>query len=102
MYKRVALRQNSATALPNKYASETLRQIGTQVEALMSRHSSLETYRRSIERQLSSIGAQIHEQDIVLNPRTVFLLLEMRGSGGVSNQLEHIARILHEQGYWKP
>jgi hypothetical protein len=26
----------------------------------------------------------------------------MRSSGGVSEQLEQIAHILHEEGYWKP
>ena len=84
------------------YTPETLRQIGSQVEAIASRHSSLESHKRAIERQLALIAAQIHEQDVVLIPRTVLLLLEMRGSGGVSAQLEQIARILHEEGYWKP
>jgi hypothetical protein len=81
---------------------ETLRHIGTEVEALTHQHSGLKIHKRAIERQLTSIAAQIHEEDVVLLPRTVFLLLETRGSGGVSAQLEQIARILHEQGYWKP
>jgi hypothetical protein len=84
------------------YTAETLRHIGAQVEALTSRHCSLQPHKRAIERQLASIAAQIHEPDVVLTPRTVFLLLEMRGSGGVSDHLEQIARILHEEGYWKP
>ena len=87
---------------PNKYTPETLRHIGTQVEALASRHSSLQMHKQAIERQLDSIAAQIHEPDVALIPRNVFLLLEMRGSGGVSAQLEQIACILHEEGYWKP
>lgn len=82
--------------------SETLRHIERQVEALISQHSSLTIHKRAIERQLASIAAQIHEPDVMLTPHTVFLLLEMRGSGGVSEQLEHIAHIVHEQGYWKP
>ena len=44
---------------------------------------------------------QVHEQDMALIPGGVFLLVEIGGSGGVSDQLEQIARILHEQGYWK-
>lgn len=38
----------------------------------------------------------------MLIPRSVFLLVEMCGSGGVSEQLEQIARIVHEESYWKP
>jgi hypothetical protein len=98
----VALHPNPSSTWPEIYTPETLRQIGTQVEALMSYHNSLEIHKRSIERQLASIAIQIQEQDVVLIPRTVFLLLEMRGSGGVSDQLEQIACILHEEGYWKP
>ena len=102
MFHRTTLQPGSSSAPQHMYTPEALRHIGTQIEALVSQHSSLEMYRRSIERQLFSIAAQIQEQDVALIPRTVFLLLEMRGSGGVSNQLEQIARILHEVGYWKP
>jgi len=83
-------------------ATSTKRHVGTQVEALMSQHSSLQLHKRAIERQLTLIAAHINEYDVVLNPRSVFLLLELRGSGGVSEQLEQIAHILHEEGYWKP
>jgi len=79
-----------------------LRHIGMQVENLMSQYSSLKIYKRAIERQLAAIATRISEHDGVLLPRSVFLLLEMRGSGGVSAQLEQIASIVDEQGYWKP
>jgi hypothetical protein len=79
-----------------------LQHIGRQAEALMSRHSSLRVHKRAIERQLAAIAARISDHDGVLLPRSVFLLLELRGSGGVSAQLEQIARIVDEQGYWKP
>jgi hypothetical protein len=102
MASRVVLQPDPSSPGPDKYTPETLKHIGTQVEALTSRHSSLKLHKRAIERQLRSIAAQIHEQVGVLIPRNIFLLLEMRGSGGVSDQLEQIARILHEQGYWKP
>ncbi len=102
MYYRVALQPDPSFTWSDMYTPETLQQIGTQLEAMASHHSSLEIHKRAIERQLASIAAQIKEQDVVLIPRTVFLLLEMRGSGGVSDQLEQIARILHEEGYWKP
>lgn len=82
--------------------SEMLRHIERQVQALISQQSSLEIYKRAIERQLAFIVAKIHEPNVTLTPQSVFLLLEMRGSGGVSEQLEHIAHIVHEQGYWKP
>ncbi len=98
MYDRVVVQPDP----PARSTSETLRHIGTQVQALVSQHSSLTIYKRAIERQLASIAAQIKEQDVVLIPRNVFLLLEMRGSGGVCDQLEQIARIVHEEGYWKP
>ena len=68
----------------------------------MSQHSSLEVHKQAIERQLASIAARINEQEAALIPRDIFLLLELRGSGGVSEQLEQIARFLHEEGYWKP
>jgi hypothetical protein len=68
----------------------------------MSQYSSLKMYKRAIERQLAAIAARISEHDGMLLPRAVFLLLEMRGSGGVSAQLEQIARVVDEQGYWKP
>jgi hypothetical protein len=79
-----------------------LRHIGMQVETLMSQYSSLKIHKRAIERQLAAIAARISEHDGVLLPRSVFLLLELRGSGGVRAQLEQIARIVDEQGYWKP
>src|SRR5947209_8154461 len=84
------------------YPPETLRQIGTQIETIMSQHSSLEVHKQAIERQLVSIAARINEQEAALIPRDIFLLLELRGSGRVIEQLEQIARILHEEGYWKP
>jgi hypothetical protein len=79
-----------------------LRHIGMQVEALISQYSSLKVHKWAVERQLAAIAARISEHDGVLLPLSVFLLLEMRGSGGVSVQLEQIARIVDEQGYWKP
>jgi hypothetical protein len=102
MSNRVTLQPNPSSTRLERYTPETLRHIGIQVEALLSRHSSLEMYRRSIEWQLALMAAQIHEDDVLLLPRSVFLLVEMRGSGGVSAQLEQIARILGEVGYWKP
>ena len=87
---------------PNKAPSGTLHRIERQVEALVSQQSSLQVHKRAIEKQLASIADQIHVPDVVLTPHTVFLLLEIRGSGGVSEQLEQIARIVHEEGYWKP
>jgi hypothetical protein len=102
MSYRVALQPDPSSTWPAMYTPETLRHIGTQVEALTSQCSSLKIHKRAIERQLASIAAHIQEQDVVLLPRTVFLLLETRGSGGVSAQLEQIARIIHEEGYWKP
>ena len=103
MYYDVALRVEPSTVYAESYSPEALRRIGRQAEALLSQHSSLEMYRRSIEWQLGLIAAQIHaEEDVLLTPHSVFLLLEMRGSGGVSAQLEQIARILREVGYWKP
>ncbi len=93
---------NPSSTWPTRYSPEMLRHIGKQVESLMSRHSSLKMHKQAIERQLAAIAARISEHDAVLLPRSVFLLLEMRGSGGVSAQLEQIARIVHEQGYWKP
>jgi hypothetical protein len=79
-----------------------LRYIGVQVETLMSQYCSLRVHKRAIERQLAAIAARICEQDVVLLPGSVFLLLELRGSGGVRAQLEQIVRIVEEQGYWKP
>src|SRR5713226_1220264 len=101
MSYRTALRPGPSSAWPEKYSPEALRQIGRQAGALLSQHGSLEMYRRSIERQLSLIADQIHEEDVLLVPRSVFLLLELRGCGGVSAHLEQIARILREVGYWK-
>jgi hypothetical protein len=87
---------------PNKAPSKTHHRIERQVEALISQQRSLEMHKRAIEKQLASIADFIHEPDVILTPHTVFLLLEIRGSGGVSEQLEQIARIVHEEGYWKP
>ena len=64
----------------------------------MSQHSSLWVHKRAIERQLAAIAARISDHDGVLLPRSVFLLLELRGSGGVSAQLEQVASIVYEQG----
>lgn len=102
MSNHVALQPNTLSTCREKYSPEMLQHIGMQVEALVSQHSSLEMYRRSIERQLAFVAAQIQEEGIVLLPRNVFLLLELRGSGGVSTSLEQIAHILGEVGYWKP
>src|SRR5579859_3592119 len=102
MSKRVVLQPNSPSVWPERYTPEMLCRIGVQVEALMSRHSSLEMYKRSIEWQLAVIAAQIREDDVLLLPRTVFLLLEIRGIGGVGAPLEQIAHALAEAGYWKP
>jgi prefoldin subunit 5 len=102
MYECVGGQPDDASGWSARHTSETLRHIGRQVEVLMSQYSSLQLHKRAIERHLASIAAQIHEPDVVLIPRTVFLLLELRGSGGVCDHLEQIARIVHEQGYWKP
>jgi hypothetical protein len=103
MVHRASSQAHPSSLRPERYhSSETLRSTGAQVEALVSRHSSLQIHKRAIEQQLALMAAQIHEQDVALIPGSVFLLVEIRGSGGVSDQLEHIARILHEQGYWKP
>lgn len=102
MYNRVALQLDPSSRRSARYTPETLRHIGIQVEALPSQHASLKIHKRAIERQLAAIAARINEQNVVLDPHTIFLLLEMRGSGGVSAQLEQIAHIVHEQGYWKP
>jgi hypothetical protein len=91
-----------ASKLTAIYNPETLRQIGTQLETLTSQHSSLLIHKRAIERKLSSIAAYIKEQDLVLIPRNVFLLLEIRGSGGVNDQLEQIIHIVYEEDYWIP
>ncbi len=98
----IKVRPEPSSAWPEFYPPETLRHIGRQVEALLSRHSNLELYRGSIERQLGLIAAHIHEENVLLIPCRVFLLLELRGSGGVSAHLAQIARILREVGYWKP
>jgi hypothetical protein len=102
MAHRVAWQPNPSSSWEQRYTPETLRRIGAQVETLLSRHSNLQLYRRSIKRQLALIAAQIRAEDVLLLPRSVFLLLEMRGSGGVSAPLEQVARILGEAGYWKP
>lgn len=87
---------------PNRSPSKTLHHIERQVEALISQQSSLAIHKRAIQKQLASIAVKIHEPDVMLTPHNVFLLLEIRGSGGVSEQLEQIARLVHEEGYWKP
>jgi hypothetical protein len=102
MSHRVIVQSDPSSPGTVIYSPEMLRHIGMHVEALLSRYSSLKMHKRAIERQLAAMAARICEQDGVLLPRSVFLLLEMRGSGGVSAQLEHIARIVDEQGYWKP
>jgi hypothetical protein len=102
MYNRVASQPDPSSRRPTRYTPETLRHIGIQVEALVSQHGSLKIHKRAIERQLTAIAARISKQDGVLNPHNIFLLLEIRGSGGVSAQLEQIAHIVHEHGYWKP
>src|SRR5438105_1815511 len=101
IYSRVTSQAHPSSTSSDIYPPEMLRQIGTQVEAAMSQHSSLEVHKRAIERQLASIAARINEQEVALIPRDIFLLLELRGSGGVGEQLEQIACILHEEGYWK-
>jgi hypothetical protein len=68
----------------------------------MSHLSVLQVHKRAIERQLASIADQIHAHNEVLTPGNIFLLLEIRGSAGVGKQIEQIAHILHEDGYWKP
>ncbi len=102
MHNLVIVQPDPSSTQPPSYSPEMLRHIGTQVEALMSQHSSLKMHVRAIERQLAVIAARIAALDAGLLPRSVFLLLEIRGSGGVSDQLEQIARIVSEQGYWKP
>ena len=102
MYYRIASQPNPSSRRSLRYTPETLRHIGIQVEALASQHASLKIHKRAIERQLTLIAAQINAQAAVPVPDTIFLLLEIRGSGGVSAQLEQIAHIIHEQGYWKP
>src|SRR6516164_933393 len=102
MHNHVIPQSDPSSTCIVRYSPEMLQHIGRQVEALMSQHSSLRIYKRAIERQLAAIAARISDHDGVLLPRSVFLLLELRGSGGVSAQLEQIARIVDEQGYWKP
>ena len=102
MYNRIKTQPDPSSTWTFRYSPEMLRHIGMQVETLMSQYSSLKIYKRAIERQLAAIATRISEHDGVLLPRSVFLLLEMRGSGGVSAQLEQIASIVDEQGYWKP
>lgn len=102
MSKRVALQPGPTSTWLEKYTPEALQHMGGQVDALLSRHSGLGMYKRAIERQLAAMAVQIHEDDVLLVPRSVFMLLEIRGSGGVSAPLEQIARTLSEVGYWKP
>jgi|SRR5947209_5659578 len=102
MNSHAVLQPASASTGLEQYTAETLKHISRQVEAQISRHSSLKLHKRAIEEQLRAIAVQLHTPVDGLIPRNIFLLLEMRGSGGMSGQLEQIARILHEQGYWKP
>ncbi|GAC1464513.1 MAG: hypothetical protein PVS3B3_27760 [Ktedonobacteraceae bacterium] len=102
MYYRIVERSKLSARWPASSPTETPQHIETQVEVLISLHSSLMIHKRAIERQLASIASEIHEPDVELTPHTIFLLLEIRGSGGVGEQLEQIAHIVHEQGYWKP
>lgn len=97
----VVLHPGSLAVRSEKYSSETLRRIGRQVEALLSQHSSLEIYRRSVQWQLGLIAEQMQEDDVLLVPCRVFHLLETRGDTEVSAHLEQIARILREAGYWQ-
>ena len=97
----VALHPGSSAIRSEKYSPETLRRIGRQVEALLSQHSSLEMYRRSVEWQLGLIAEQMQEDDVLLVPCSVFHLLETRGSAEVSAHLAQIAGILREAGYWQ-
>ncbi len=99
---RIRIRSDLPSTGPQSTSPESLRRVESEVETFASKHSNLELYRRSIERQLGLIAAQIHEENVPLIPDRVFLLLELRGSGGVGAQLEQIARILCEAGYWKP
>ncbi len=102
MFHRVALQPDHSSTRSQGYPPETLRHIGVQVAAVLSRHSSLQMYKRSIERQFALMAAQLHEEEVELLPHRVFLLVEMRGSGGMSTPLAQIASILGEVGYWKP
>lgn len=102
MTQRVRVRQHPSSIRSEKYSSEMLQRIGEQVEVLLSRLSSLQRYRCSIELQLALMATHFQEDDVLLLPRHVFLLVEMRGSGGVSASLDQITRILAELGYWKP
>lgn len=90
------------STVPEFSSLETLQRAESQLESLLSQYRNLELHRRSIERQLGLIAAYIHEENVPLIPCRVFLLLELRGSGGVGAHLEQIAHILCEVGYWKP
>ena len=54
----VVLQPRPLATRQEKYSPHALRQIGREVEALLSQHNSLEMYRRSIEWQLGLIAAQ--------------------------------------------
>lgn len=99
---RIRARSDPPSTKPEFSSPETLRRVESQVGLLLSQHSNLELHRRSIERQLGLIAAHVHEENVPLIPCKVFLLLELRGSGGVCASLAQIARILCEVGYWKP
>ncbi len=102
MAKRVAEQARASSNNSGRYTLQHMRGIGVQIDALLSWHCSMEMYRRSIERQLALLAACMHAEDVALLPCNVFLLLEMRGSGGLSTPLEQIASVLAEVGYWKP
>ena len=102
MAHRIAEQPNPSAIWTEQYTPEVLRSIGSQVEALLSQHNSLEMYKRSIERQLVLMAVHLCVEDVQLLPRSMFLLVELRGSGGCHAPLDQIARILGEVGYWKP
>ena len=102
MAHHVTEQPNPSAIWAEQYTPEVLRSIGSQVEALLSQHGSLEMYKRSIERQLALMATHLHLEDVSIHPRSMFLQVELRGSGGCNAPLEQIARILGEVGYWKP
>src|SRR5215471_16969494 len=75
MFNRIIVQSDPSSTQPTRYSPERLQHIGMQVEALMSRYSSLKMHKRAIERQMAAIAARICEQDGVLLPRSIFTLL---------------------------
>jgi hypothetical protein len=102
MAYRVSWGHGPSSTQSERHHPEALQCLGSRIEALLSRNSSLQNYRHSLERQLAVLVARLGTQRVELVPRSVFLLLELRGSGGMSMPLEQIARILEELGYWQP